>query len=54
MKLNIVAYLRGFHTMMSFLGSICYLMEGPGLERLFEAVYAKNMVPHAMSGKAVS
>ena len=54
MKLNIVACLRGFHTMMSFLGSICYLMERPGLERLFEAVYAKNMVPHTMSGKAVS
>lgn len=39
--------------MMSFLGNIGYLSEGLGLERLFEAVYAKNMVPHIMSGKAV-
>ena len=54
MKLNIFARLRGFHTMMSFLGSIGYLMEGSGLERLFEAVYAKNMVPYIMSSKPVS
>ena len=54
MKLNIVVRLGGFHTMMSFLGSIGCLMEGSGLERLLEAVYAKNTVPHIMSGKAVS
>ena len=40
--------------MMSFLGSMGYLKEGSGLERLFEAVYAKNMVPYIMSSKPVS
>ena len=41
--------------MMNFLGSICYLMERSGLKRwLIEAMYAKNTVPHTMSGKAVS
>ena len=54
MKLNIVVRLRGFHTMMSFLGSMGYLKEGSGLERLFEAVCAKNMVPYIMSSKPVS
>ena len=55
MKLNIVVRLGGFHTMMNFLGSTCYLMERSGLKRLLiEAVYAKNTVPHTMSGKAVS
>ena len=55
MKLNSVVRLGGFHTMMNFLGSSCYLMERSGLKRLLiEAVYAKNTVPHTMSGKAVS
>ena len=36
--------------MMNFVGSICYLMEGSGLVRLFEALYAKNAVPHSISG----
>ena len=52
--MNIVVRLGGFHTLMSFLGSVGYLMEGSGLDRLLEAVYAKNTVPHIMSGKAVS
>ena len=54
MKLNVVVRLAGFHTTMSFLGSIGYFMEGSGLERLFEVVYAKNTVSHIKSGKAVS
>ena len=53
MKLNIVVRLGGFDTMMRLLGSTGYLMEGSGLKRMFEAVYAKNTVPHFMSGKAV-
>ena len=50
MKLNILVYFEGFHTMMNFVGSICYLMEGSGLVRLFEAMYAKNAVPNSISG----
>ena len=50
-QLNIVCWLRGFHTMMSFMGSIGALMKGSGLERLLEEVYKKKTV---MTGKAVS
>ena len=39
---------------MSFLGSIGSIMEGSGLERLLEPVYAKNSIYHIMSGKAVA
>ena len=53
-KLNIVCRLRGFHTMMSFLGSSGELMKGLGLEDLFGEVYAKHSVTHMMSDKAVS
>ena len=54
MKLKTVVRLEGFHTIMSFLESIDYLMEGSGMERLFEVVYARNTVPHIMSSKVVS
>ena len=54
MKLKTVVRLERFHTIMSFLGSIDYLMEVSGMERLFEVVYARNTVPHIMSGKVVS
>ena len=53
-KLNIVPILGGFHTLMSFLGSIGKIMEGSGLDQLFETVYGQNAVKHILSGKAVS
>ena len=34
-ELKIVARLSGFHTVMSFLGSIGKMMKGSGLEKLF-------------------
>ena len=37
-KLNIVCRLGGFHTMMSFMGSIGVLVKGSGLEGLFAEV----------------
>ena len=49
-----VIRLGGFHTQMSFLGSIGHLMEGSGLQELLEVVYAGNTVGHMLSGKAVS
>ena len=52
--LKIVARLGGFHTVMSFLGSIGKMMKGSGLEELFSEVYAENSVEHMISGKAVS
>ena len=43
-----------FHTRMSFVGSIGYLMTGSGLDAIFKVIYAKNTVPHMISGKAYS
>ena len=53
-SLNIVCRLGGFHTMMSFLGSIGSMMKGSGLEEALEQVYGTNAIAHMMSGKAVS
>ena len=53
-KLNIVCRLGGFHTLMSFVGSIGMMMSGSGLEEALAEAYAKNTVPHIMSGKAYS
>ena len=46
--------LGGFHLLMSFMGSIGYIMAGSGLEELWESVYAKGSVVHMMSGHAYS
>ncbi|CAG2245619.1 unnamed protein product [Mytilus edulis] len=51
---NVVVRLGGFHTEMSFLGSIGRLMSGSGLKEVLELVYAPNAVNHMLSGKAVS
>ena len=53
-QMGIVCKLGGFHTLMSFLGSIGRVMAGSGLEEALTEIYAKNHVPHIMSGKAVS
>ena len=53
-NLQIVCRLGGFHTLMSFLGSIGTLMSGSGLEDLFAEVYAENSVTHMISGKAIA
>ncbi len=51
---NIVLCLGGFHTEMSFLGSIGHLMAGSGLQELFELIYAPNAVVHMLAGKALA
>lgn len=53
-SMNIVCRLGGFHTMMSFMGSIGSMMKGSGLEEALETVYGPNAVTHMISGKAVS
>ena len=53
-KLNIVSRMGGFHTMMSFMGSIGVLMKRSGLEGLFAEVYSENTVGHIFTGKAIS
>ncbi len=51
---GIVLRLGGLHVEMSFLGCIGHLMSGSGLHELMEVVYAENVVPHILSGKAIS
>ena len=51
-NLDIVVRLGGFHTLMSFLGSIGHLMKGSGFEEILGVLYGKNTVEHIMSGKA--
>lgn len=49
---NIVIRLGGFHLLMSYMGSVGYVMGGSGLEDLWETVYAPNTVIHMMTGHA--
>ncbi|KAG1678575.1 hypothetical protein GQR58_013380 [Nymphon striatum] len=49
---KIVLSMGGFHTLMSFLGSIGNIMSGSGLRSVLELVYAENTVTHMLSGKA--
>ena len=51
---SLVLHLGPFHTEMSFLGAIGYLMKGSGIEDILEVIYAKNFVAHILNGKAVS
>ena len=53
-NLQMVCRLGGFHTLMSFLGSIGNLMKGSGLEEVFEEVYSEDTVKHIISGHAVA
>ena len=53
-KMNIVCRLGGFHTMMSFLGSIGTIMGGSGLSEALELCYGPNAVIHMLSGKSVA
>ena len=46
--------LGGFHTEMSFLGSIGHLMDSSGLQEMLESIYAPNAVVHMLSGKAIA
>lgn len=51
---KLVVRLGGFHLLMSFLGTIGHIMNGSGIEELYNTVYAKNTVVHMMSGHAYS
>ena len=51
---KVILRLGGFHTLMSYLGSIGHLMAGSGLRELMEIVYACNAVDHIITGKAVA
>ena len=51
---KLFARLRGFHTVMSYMGAIGYIMGGSGLEELWEEVYAPNSVKNMLTGHAYS
>ena len=50
-SINAVCRLRGFHLLMSFLGSIGKVMECSGISELFQVVYSSATAVHMMSGK---
>ena len=51
---NTVLKMGGLHTIMSFLGSIGYVMANSGLSEALETIYAKNTIEPMMSGKAIA
>ena len=52
--MNIVCSLCGFHTMMTFMGTIGSMMKGSGLEQELETVYGPNTITHMISVKVFS
>ena len=53
-SMNVVCKLGGFHMLMSYLGSVGYVMESSWLSNALETVYGVNAVKHMMDGKAYS
>ena len=51
---SVVIRLGGLHQQMSFLGCIGHLMGSSGLQDFLSLIYAKNTVPHMLTGKAIS
>ena len=51
---KIVLRIGGFHQMMSFIGSIGYIMQGSGLQALFELIYAEGSINAMLNGKDIS
>ena len=53
-SLPIVCRLSGFHTSMSFLGSIGKLMDGSGWKMVLETIYGEKIVENITTGKVIS
>lgn len=51
MGMGIVCRLGGFHMLMSFMGSIGFVMAASGLSEALNTIYGANTVTHMMSGK---
>ncbi len=51
---GIVLRLGGFHTEMSFLGTLGHLKVSTRLQDLLELIYAPNAVVHMLSCKAIA
>ena len=54
MSLSIVLILGGFHLMMSYVGSLGFVMKGSGLQEALETIYGSNTVEHMFTGKATA
>ena len=54
MSLSIVLILGGFHLMMSYVGSLGFVMKGSGLQEALETIYGSNTVKHMFTGKATA
>ena len=52
MQLGIVILLGNFHTQMSFLGSIDYLMKNSGLAQAISTIYGEESVKYILNGKS--
>ena len=52
--MNIFLILGGFHMMISFAGSIGYLIRRSGLVESLETYYGKYTVKHMLTGKAIA
>ena len=53
-SMDIVVHLGGFHTLMSYLGSVGSVMDGSGLKEVLQTVYGENAVKHMLGGKAIA
>ena len=51
-RLDITILLGNFHTQMSFLGTIGYVMANSGLKEIFSTCYAENSCDKILSGKS--
>ncbi|CAH0562841.1 unnamed protein product [Brassicogethes aeneus] len=49
---NVIIRLGGFHLLMSFMGSIGYLMSGSGLNDVLAVLYAEKSIEHMLTGHA--
>jgi len=50
---NVVVRLGGSHLLMSYLGSIGFIMGGSGTEAMWETVYAAGTVTHNADGTRI-
>ena len=54
MSVSIALILGGFHLMMSYVGSLGFVMKGSGLQEALETIYGSNTVEHMFTGKAIA
>ena len=52
--LDFIILLGGFHTLMSFVGSIGHFMQGSGLSEALGTIYDENTVNKMLSGKSIA